>query len=232
MGGSMMNIPIPAIAPSILTADFGRLRDQVQEAADGGVDLIHLDVMDGHFVPNITFGPVVVSAVRQATSLPMDVHLMIDNPDRYIDAFADAGADFMTIHVETTPHVHRVLQQIKSRGVGAGVAINPGTSVEDVEPVFPYIDLVLVMSVNPGFGGQSFIPESLARVRHLRSVLAEHGASHVRIEIDGGINSETISDAFAAGAEIFVAGSAVFNDREPVSKAVRGLRSSLESARA
>lgn len=230
MSGSVVSLSTPAIAPSILTADFGRLREQIREAEAAGVDLIHLDVMDGHFVPNISFGPLVVSAVRDVTTLPLDVHLMIEQPDRYIDAFADSGADVLTVHVEATPHVHRVVQRIRAREVAAGIALNPGTSTSALESLLPFIDLVLVMSVNPGFGGQSFIRESLERVRLIRKMLSEQGSDSVRIEIDGGINRDSISAAYEAGAEIFVTGSSVFNDRETVSEAVAALRTALGSS--
>lgn len=230
MSGTVLSLSTPAIAPSILTADFGRLQEEIQRAERAGVELIHLDIMDGHFVPNITFGPLVVSTVRAITTLPLDVHLMIEHPDRYIDAFADAGADILTVHLEAAPHIHRVVEQIKARNIDAGVAINPGTSILGLESVLPFIDLVLVMSVNPGFGGQSFIPESVHKIRRLRELLAAEGQDQVRIEVDGGINPGTIADAMGAGGELFVTGSSVFNNRMSVDEAVSELRSAISSA--
>lgn len=227
MDRSLASIRTPAIAPSILTADFGRLRAQIQEAEAAGVELIHLDVMDGTFVPNISFGPVIVSAVREMTTLPLDVHLMIEQPERYIDEFANAGADVISVHIEATPHAHRAIQQILTRGVDAGIAINPGTSLSTVEELLADVNLVLLMSVNPGFGGQSFIAESVGKIRRLREMLSVHETSRARIEVDGGISKSTISSARDAGAEIFVCGSSVYCDEEPVSTAVAALRGAL-----
>ncbi|MEX2426588.1 MAG: ribulose-phosphate 3-epimerase [Thermomicrobiaceae bacterium] len=223
----MNKLAAPCIAPSILTADFLRLGEQIGAVESTGVELIHLDVMDGRFVPNISFGPLVVSAVRGTTELPLDVHLMIDQPERYIDAFASAGADSISIHAEASAHCHRALQQIRDQDVAAGIAINPGTPLTAIEELLPLVDLVLVMSVNPGFGGQSFIQESLRKIKRLGAVLAEGGFGNVRIEVDGGINSDNIGPARDAGAEIFVCGSSVFNERESVDKAVASLRSAL-----
>jgi ribulose-phosphate 3-epimerase len=220
-------VKLPAIAPSILTADFGRLREQIQEAEEAGVDLIHLDVMDGHFVPNISFGPLIVSAIRSATSLPLDVHLMIEKPERYLDAFVDAGADMVSLHIEATPHAHRAIQQIRNRDVAAGIALNPATPLGEIEELLPIVDLVLLMSVNPGYGGQSFIPESVDKIARLKALLDRLDCDPPAIEVDGGIKPETIRRAYDAGAGVFVCGSSVFNDSEPVAAAVSKLRSYL-----
>lgn len=227
MGLSELNLNTPALAPSILTADFGALRDQIREAEYSGVDAIHLDVMDGHFVPNISFGPLVVSAVRSITELPLDVHLMIERPERYIDAFADAGADIITVHVEATAHIHRALQQIHAAGKHAGVAINPGTTLASIEELIPVVDMILVMSVNPGFGGQTFIPETLGKLRRLRSMIEQREDSRILIEVDGGIKAGNILEAHQAGAEVFVCGSSVFNEHESVNASVSRLRGAL-----
>jgi ribulose-phosphate 3-epimerase len=205
------------IAPSILSADFGRLAEEVRLVAEAGADWIHVDVMDGRFVPNLTIGPVVVSAVRRATQLPLDVHLMIVEPEKYIEDFARAGADIITVHVEACVHLHRTIQQIKSLGKKAGVSLNPHTPVSMLEHVLTDIDLVLIMSVNPGFGGQSFIPSALDKIRALRRV------SSVDIEVDGGVNAKTASLVVAAGANILVAGSYVFN-HEDYREAIESLR--------
>jgi ribulose-phosphate 3-epimerase len=197
------------IAPSILSADFSRLGEEVRAVAAAGADVIHVDVMDGHFVPNITIGPLVVKAVRQVTALPLDVHLMIENPDRYLEAFAAAGADWLTVHVEGNHHLHRTVHRIKELGKKAGVVLNPATPLSMVEPILADVDLVMVMSVNPGFGGQSFIPSALARIRQLKELIKGRGL-HAGIEVDGGISPETLPEVVAAGANIFVAGSAIF----------------------
>lgn len=197
------------IAPSILAADFARFGDEVKAVAAAGADLIHVDVMDGHFVPNITIGPSTVAALRKETELPLDVHLMIAPVDPFIDAFADAGANYLTVHPEAGPHLHRTLQLIRDRGCHPGVALNPGTPVEAVLPVLDLIDLVLIMSVNPGFGGQAFIPETLQTASKLRGIIDSRGLD-VALEIDGGINPQTAPDAVAAGIDIMVAGTAVF----------------------
>ncbi|MBA2848334.1 ribulose-phosphate 3-epimerase [Thermosulfuriphilus ammonigenes] len=197
------------IAPSILSADFGRLAEEVRAVEAAGADVIHIDVMDGHFVPNLTIGPLVVRAIRPTTELPFDVHLMIEAPERYIEDFAEAGADWISVHVETCPHLHRTIQQIKSLGKWAGVAINPATPLEALDYILEEIDYVLIMSVNPGFGGQSFIPSSLRKIARLRELISQRGLS-VAIEVDGGINLSTISQVSQAGAEIFVAGSAIY----------------------
>jgi ribulose-phosphate 3-epimerase len=223
-----LNVALPAIAPSILTADFTRLGQQVGEAARAGAGLLHLDVMDGQFVPNITFGPLVVAALSGTTQLPVDVHLMIDAPERYIDAFVEAGADIITLHVEATRHLHRAIQQIHSHGVRAGVAINPATPLAAVEEVLEMVDLVLVMSVNPGFGGQTFIPASLEKVSRLRGRL--EGARHrPLIEVDGGIQVSNARRVVEAGADILVAGSSVFNPDQSIHDALAALRAAAQS---
>ncbi len=215
--------PAFKLAPSILSADFARLGEQVREAEAAGADWIHVDVMDGHFVPNLTIGPLIVRALRPVTTLPLDVHLMIEQPERYLAAFAAAGADGLTVHVETCPHLHRTVQQIRELGVRAGVALNPATPLVSLEPILPDVDLVLVMSVNPGFGGQSYIPGSTERIARLRAMLDALGST-AALEVDGGINPETIGGAVQAGATVLVAGSAVFNDRAPVADNIRRLR--------
>lgn len=198
------------ISPSILSADFSCLGAEIRAIDLGGADYIHVDVMDGHFVPNITIGPLVVAAVRKVTSKPLDVHLMIENPDRYIADFAQAGADLITVHQEVVPHLHRTIQLIKSLGKKAGVSINPATPVSTLEVILDDLDLVLLMSVNPGFGGQSFIPATLAKIAALRQRIDERGLA-VEIEIDGGVKADNIGSIAAAGADVFVAGSAVFS---------------------
>ena len=197
------------IAPSILSADFSRLGEEIRAIEAGGADYVHVDVMDGHFVPNITIGPLVVEAVRKVTSLPLDVHLMIENPDRYIPDFVKAGADILTVHQETVPHLHRTVQLIRSLGKKAGVSINPATPVTNLDLILDDLDLVLVMSVNPGFGGQSFIPSCLGKITALRRMIAERGLK-VELEVDGGVKTDNIGRIVAAGADVLVAGSAVF----------------------
>jgi ribulose-phosphate 3-epimerase len=214
------------LAPSILSADYARLGDAVTEAAEAGADWIHVDVMDGHFVPNITIGPPVVAALRRATHLPLDVHLMIEHPDRFIDAFADAGADVITVHQEASVHLHRTVQAIRERGVRPGVAINPATPIGALEEILPFVDLVLVMSVNPGFGGQRFIATSPRRIAAVRAALTRAGIEGVEVEVDGGIAPETASAVVQAGATVLVAGAAVFNDRGSVASNVSALRQS------
>lgn len=207
--------PRPLIAPSILSADFGALGDEVGAVEAAGADWIHVDVMDGRFVPNITIGPVVVAAVRRATSLPLDVHLMIVEPERYLEAFAEAGADRLLVQVEACPHLHRTLQQIRGLGKAAGVVLNPHTSEESIRHVLGEVDQVLVMSVNPGFGGQSFIESQLAKIRTLRQMIDERGLT-VALEVDGGVAPGTARRCIAAGATALVAGSAVFGKgRDP-----------------
>jgi ribulose-phosphate 3-epimerase len=197
------------IAPSILSADFARLADEVGLVEQGGADLLHVDVMDGHFVPNLTVGPLVVEALRKVTKLPLDCHLMITNPDCYIAEFADAGADYLTVHVEAAPHLHRTVQAIKERGVKAGVTLNPATSLTTIEEILGDVDLVLIMSVNPGFGGQAFIPSALRKVARVRQMI-DQAKSRALLEVDGGIKTDNAADVIAAGADILVAGSAVF----------------------
>jgi len=198
------------ISPSILSADFSRLGEDVQAVDRAGADYIHIDVMDGHFVPNITIGPLVVDALRKVTDKPLDVHLMIENPDRYIADFAKAGADIIVVHQEAVPHLHRTVQLIKSLGKRAGVSLNPGTPVETLDVVLDDLDLVLVMSVNPGFGGQSFIPSALDKIRALRQRITQRGLA-TELEVDGGVKLDNIREVVAAGADVLVAGSAVFN---------------------
>lgn len=210
-------------APSILAADFARLGQQVQDAEAAGVDYIHVDVMDGHFVPNITIGPLIVQALRPVTRLPLDVHLMIEQPERYLADFARAGADILTVHVETCPHLHRTIQQIKELGVKAGVTLNPATPLSLLEEILPDVDLVLIMSVNPGFGGQSYIPGSTAKIARLRAML-DAIESQADLEVDGGVNPATIGEVVAAGATVLVAGSAIFNQRASVQQNVQQLR--------
>jgi ribulose-phosphate 3-epimerase len=220
------------IAPSILSADFARLGEQVQEAVEAGADLIHVDVMDGQFVPNMTLGPLVVSAIRpiaEAGGVPLDVHLMIERPEQMIPAFAEAGAGIITVHVETCPHLHRTLQQIKELGVKAGVTLNPGTPLVGLSEVLSEVDMVLVMSVNPGFGGQAYIPASSRRLSALRGMLDASGLEHVDIEVDGGVKAENIRQIAQAGANVLVAGSAVFNKKASVKENIRALRLSLEN---
>jgi ribulose-phosphate 3-epimerase len=216
------------VAPSILSADFARLGEQVAEAESGGGDYIHVDVMDGHYVPNITIGPLVVKAVRQCTQLPLDVHLMIESPERYLGSFSTAGADNLTVQVETCPHLHRTVHQIKELGCRAGVALNPSTPVVMLENILADVDLVLVMTVNPGFGGQSFIEGSLAKIRQVRAMLDGLG-SEAEIEVDGGINPETASRVVEAGADVLVAGSAVFGAAEGIAAAISGIRQAAKA---
>ena len=219
------------IAPSILSADFTKLGEEIKTAEAGGADFIHVDVMDGRFVPNITVGPVVVAAARRATELPLDVHLMIDEPERYIDGFAAAGASWLSIHFEACRHLHRSIQQIKSHpGVKAGVAINPATSVLSLEHILWETDFVLVMSVNPGFGGQTFIRHALDKVRVLRGMIAERELE-VEVEVDGGVSPETIGDLVRAGAQVVVAGSAVFGSGDVIGS-IEALRFAAEEAAA
>lgn len=197
------------IAPSILSADFARLGEEIKAVEAAGADVIHVDVMDGHFVPNITIGPLVVKAVRKITDLPLDVHLMIADADRYLEDFANAGADWITVHVEACPHLHRTVHQIRSLGKKVGAVLNPATSLTTLEQILPDLDLVMLMTVNPGFGGQSFIESSLGKIRTLRRMLDTIG-SQAGIEVDGGVSPATITRIAEAGANIFVAGSAVF----------------------
>jgi ribulose-phosphate 3-epimerase len=201
------------IAPSILSADFARLADEVSAVERAGADLLHIDVMDGHFVPNLTVGPPIVEALKKVTKLPLDVHLMITNADAFIPEFADAGADYLTVHVEACPHLHRTVQSIKEHGVKAGVTLNPATPVQSLQEILPEVDLVLIMSVNPGFGGQKFIPSVLNKVTAVRAML-DRIQSAALLEVDGGIKVDNASRVVAAGATVLVAGSAVFSSRD------------------
>ncbi len=218
------------IAASILSADFARLGQQVEEAEAAGADWIHVDVMDGHFVPNMTIGPPILKALRPITGLPLDVHLMIEQPDRLIPEFARAGADVLTVHVETCPHLHRTIQQIKEMGVKAGVTLNPGTPLAALQEVLPDVDLVLNMSVNPGFGGQSYIPASTDRIARLRRMLDERGLTRVELEVDGGIKMHNVAEVVAAGASVLVIGSAIFNRQASVAANVASLKEQAGSA--
>lgn len=217
------------IAPSILSADFAFLGDAVARVERGGADLIHVDVMDGHFVPNITIGPAVVKALRRVTRTPLDVHLMISEPDRYIEAFADAGASMISVHVEVLPHLHRTVHAMKALGVKAGVVLNPSTPVGMLEEIAGDVDFVLVMSVNPGFGGQSFIPRSIAKVAAVRALLDRCGNIGAGIEIDGGIDAHNAARVVAAGARMLVAGSAIFGTPDP-EQATRELKAIADLA--
>lgn len=210
------------IAPSILAADFGKLVEEVKDVERAGADLIHVDVMDGHFVPNISFGSIAMDAIRPHTKLPLDVHLMIENPDQYIEQFAKAGAAYITVHVEACPHLHRTIQLIRSFGVKPGVVLNPHTPIETIQHVLEDIDMVLFMTVNPGFGGQQFIYSVVPKVAALSKIIKERQLS-IEIEIDGGINEETIIPCAEAGATVFVAGSAIYNkqDRAEALQAIR-----------
>ena len=217
------------VAPSILSADFANLGRDIEAVERGGADLIHVDVMDGHFVPNITIGPPVVNAIKRVAKVPLDVHLMIQDPDRFIDAFADAGASMLSVHVEVLPHLHRTLVAIKKRGVKAGVVLNPSTPVVTLENVVGDVDFVLVMSVNPGFGGQVFIPRSLQKVRAVRTMLDAAG-NHAPIEIDGGIDLNTVVSAIEAGAELLVVGQAIFGAGN-AEQATRDLKEAAQKSR-
>jgi ribulose-phosphate 3-epimerase len=214
------------LAPSVLAADLAHLADQLQAAERGGASLVHVDVMDGRFVPNISLGPVVVEAIRRSTALPVDAHLMVEGGDRYLDAFVDAGASSVSVHVEAVPHLQRAISHLKERGARAGVALNPSTPFSTLEEILPELDFVLVMSVNPGFSFQKFLPTALDRIRRLRRTIDERGLS-VRIQVDGGVNPGNIASIVAAGAEIIVAGAAAFADGDPES----ACRRLLEAAR-
>jgi ribulose-phosphate 3-epimerase len=214
------------LAPSILSADFGHLAEDIARAERGGASLFHLDVMDGHFVPNLTIGPAVVKAARRATTLPLDVHLMIEDADRYVDAFVDAGASWISLHVEALPHLERTVAHLRDRGLKAGVALNPATPLASLEEILPELDYVLVMSVNPGFGGQKFLPGSLDKVRRLRETLRRRSLP-AQIEVDGGVDEGNVKALVGAGADVLVAGTAVFGQGDPESAA----RRLLEAAR-
>ncbi|ANB61174.1 ribulose-phosphate 3-epimerase [Anoxybacteroides amylolyticum] len=211
------------IAPSILSANFAKLEEEIRDVERGGADYIHVDVMDGHFVPNITIGPLVVEAIRPVTKLPLDVHLMIEHPDRYIPAFAKAGADYLSVHVEACPHLHRTVHLIKEHGVKAGVVLNPHTPVSMIEHILDDVDLVLLMTVNPGFGGQKFIPSVLPKITRVAQLANERNLQ-VEIEVDGGVNAQTARLCIEAGANVLVAGSAVYSatDRAAAIRAIRG----------
>jgi ribulose-phosphate 3-epimerase len=213
-------------APSILTADLSRLKEVIGEAEAAGVDWIHLDVMDGVFVPNLTFGPILVEAVRRVTRLPLDVHLMIVNPERYLEDFARAGADVITVHFEATPHAHRAVQKVKELGKKAGLAINPATPLSAFEALLPELDLALLMSVNPGFGGQKYIPQSTERLRRLKAMRDALNPACL-IEVDGGVNQTTVGEVYLAGADVAVVGSALFNDK-PVRENLKALKEVLK----
>lgn len=210
------------LAPSILSADFARLGEEVQTAVAAGADRIHMDVMDGHFVPNITIGPLVVRALRKITPCMLETHLMITEPEKYIDNFAEAGADLITLHPESTPHIHRAVQQVKSHGKQAGVTINPATPLIVLEEILEYVDLVLLMTVNPGFGNQKFIPSMLAKIRRLAEMREKMGLSF-DIEVDGGVNVKTVAEIVRAGANVFVAGAAVFSAKEGIVQAMENI---------
>jgi ribulose-phosphate 3-epimerase len=212
------------IAPSILAADFTRLGEQIRDAQTAGADLIHIDVMDGRFVPNITMGPFVVEAARRSTTLPLDVHLMIVEPDNYLRAFADAGANIITVHWEACPNLHRTLQFIRTLGCRAGVAINPHIPASFLTEIMHMLDNINVMTVNPGFGGQTFLPETLPKIRQLRSMIGERD---ITLEVDGGVNTDTVVTVVEAGADVLIAGSAIFNDSHSVKESMDALRGAL-----
>ncbi|MBD1380001.1 ribulose-phosphate 3-epimerase [Metabacillus arenae] len=211
------------IAPSILSANFARLEEEIKDVENGGADYIHVDVMDGHFVPNITIGPLIVEAIRPITKLPLDVHLMIESPENYISDFAKAGADIISVHVEACRHLHRTIQQIKAEGIKAGVVLNPHTPVHMIQHIIDDVDLVLQMTVNPGFGGQSFIKNTVPKIKEIKKLVTERGLS-VEIQVDGGINPETAQTCVEAGANVLVAGSAIYNkaNRKEAIKKIRG----------
>ena len=218
------------IVPSLLTADLARLGEQVREALAAGADAIHVDVMDGRFVPNLTFGPLIVSALHPITrvaGVPLDVHLMVEKPEDLIPLYAQAGAGFLTVHVETCPHLHRTVQQIKELGVKAGVTLNPATPLVSLEEILPEVDLVLVMSVNPGFGGQSYIPSSTAKIARLRQMLDTRGLAHVELEVDGGIKADNAFEIVDAGATMLVVGSAIFNSKASIAENMAVMRRAI-----
>jgi ribulose-phosphate 3-epimerase len=201
------------IAPSILSADFLKLGEEIKDAEDAGADMLHIDIMDGHFVPNITIGPSIVKLIRKITSLPLDVHLMIEEPDKYLTDFIKAGADYLTVHYEASVHLHRTVHRIKESGVKAGVSLNPATPVWSLEQILPDVDLVLLMSVNPGFGGQDFIPQTIDKIKVLKNLLREKGLS-TSIEVDGGVKLDNAAEIISAGSDILVMGSAFFNSKD------------------
>ena len=211
------------LAPSILSADFGILRDQVVEAQEGGADYIHIDLMDGQFVSNLTMGPLIVDAVRKSTVLPLDVHMMVLEPSRFVNELVDIGADILTVHFESAKHIHRTILDIKNAGAKAGIAINPGTSFEVTKELLDQIELVLVMTVNPGYSGQEFIKSMLPKIKNVRNML-DNAVSEVELEVDGGINADTVRSVVAAGADIIVAGSAVYNQKYTVAQSIKNIR--------
>ncbi|HEY0673500.1 MAG TPA: ribulose-phosphate 3-epimerase [Longimicrobiales bacterium] len=218
------------IAPSILSADFARLADGIQQAESAGADWIHVDCMDGHFVPNLTIGPPVVKALRKETKLPLDVHLMIEKPENLIEAFIDAGADYLTVHVEASTHLHRTIERIRELGAQPGVSLNPATPLSSLEEILPYVDLVLVMSVNPGFGGQRYVPTSTQKIAALRRTIEERNLWPLEIEVDGGISPKTIAEVADAGATVVVAGAAVFNQSASVADNMAALREAVTAS--
>jgi len=222
----MPNEKFNKISPSILSADFSRLKEEVQAVEKAGADYIHVDVMDGHFVPNITIGPMIVESLRKMTSLPLDVHLMIRNPDEFLTAFVEAGAGILTVHVEACPHLHRTLTEIKKRGVRAGVSLNPATPLCLIEPALEYADLVLVMTVNPGFGGQEFISAMLPKIKQLRSLI-DHKGWNLELEVDGGIKVDNIGAVAKAGADVFVSGSGIFKTSDS-GKTITAMREEIK----
>jgi ribulose-phosphate 3-epimerase len=218
------------IAPSILAADFTRLGEQITEAEAAGADYIHIDIMDGRFVPNITMGPFIVAAARRVTRLPLDVHLMIVEPEKHIPAFAEAGASFITVHVEVCQHLHRVIQQIREAGVRPSVVLNPHTPAVAIKEILPFVDMVLVMTVNPGFGGQAFIPETLHKIREIRAMITALGRS-VDVEVDGGIDEQTVPQVITHGANVLVAGTSVFHYPDGIQAGVAALRQAASATR-
>jgi ribulose-phosphate 3-epimerase len=222
------------IAPSILSSDFSRLGDQVGEAIAAGADYIHVDVMDGHFVPNMTVGPLIVKSIKPiaaSAGVPLDVHLMIEKPERLIPEFAEAGADHLTVHVETCPHLHRTIQHIHEHGVAAGVTLNPATSLFTLEEILPYVEQVLIMSVNPGFGGQEYIPTSTAKIARLRRMLTDRHLSRVEIQVDGGVKPDNAAEVVRAGANVLIVGSAIFNSEASIATNINALRAAASRVR-
>ena len=203
------------LAPSILAADFAHLMDDIKKVEEGGADYLHIDVMDGHFVPNITIGPLVLESIKKQTNLPFDVHLMIEDPDMYIEQFVKAGAHIITVHVEASRHIHRTIQNIKSHGIKAGISLNPGTPIGTIECILEEVDMVLIMSVNPGFGGQLFIPSALQKIKDLRAIINKRQLD-IEIEVDGGIKLDNVCEVVKAGADVIVAGSAIFQSSDVI----------------